>query len=179
MTLFMTHHTRKYSNHITLWYVLIFLLISNITIPAIAQKISIHDISTINQLPVNAIHRIFQDHEGYIWYGTVDGLCRDDGYNVCVFRSDMYTPGIIDDNLILCINEDNNNKIWFGTEKGAYFLDKKDYVIHRLDEKRLKNAYIDRIDRTSDGTMWITTRGKLLHYKDNGQLIKSYATRSN
>ena len=66
MTLFMTYHTIKYSNHIILWYVLIFLLISNITIPVIAQKISIHDISTINQLPVNAIHRIFQDHEGYI-----------------------------------------------------------------------------------------------------------------
>lgn len=179
MTLLTTHHHKKNSNHIISWYVLLFLLISNITVPTTAQKISIHDISTINQLPVNAIHRIFQDHEGYIWYGTVDGLCRDDGYSVCVFRSDMYTPGIINNNLILCINEDNNNKIWFGTEKGAYFLDKKDYVIHRVDEKRLKNAYIDRLERTSDGTMWIATRGKILHYKENGQLIKSYTIQSN
>jgi ligand-binding sensor domain-containing protein/AraC-like DNA-binding protein len=179
MTLIIFHHTRQNHEHTTLWHVLIYLLFNIITNPALSQNISIHQLNTINQLPVNAVHRIFQDHEGYIWYGTVDGLCRDDGYNVCVFRSDMYTPGIIDNNLILCINEDNNHRIWFGTEKGAYYLDKKDYVIHRVDEKRLKNAYIDRLDRTADGTMWIACRGRLLHYKDSGQLIRSYSIQCN
>jgi ligand-binding sensor domain-containing protein/AraC-like DNA-binding protein len=141
------------------------------------SDISIYKINTLKQLPVNAIHRIFQDSEGYIWYGTVDGLCRDDGYNVCVFRSDMYTPGIIEDNLILCIKEDNQRKIWFGTAKGAYILDKKNYLIKPLDRNRLKDKYIDRIERTKDGTMWVAIAGQLLHYQADGRFIKSYGLR--
>lgn len=154
------------------WCALILFFI--ITFPCSSQNIYIHEIRTLDQLPVNAIHRIFQDKEGYLWYGTVDGLCRDDGYNVCVFRSDMNTPGIIDDNLILCINEDKEGNIWFGTSKGAYILNKKTYTISRLDNKRLRGQFIYRIDDTADGTMWVSVLGHLLHYNDDGRLIKSY-----
>ena len=63
-----------------------------------SQNITITDIPTIDQLPVNAIHRVFRDSEGYMWYGTVNGLCRDDGYHVKVFRSDIDTPGLLEDN---------------------------------------------------------------------------------
>ncbi|MCD8318642.1 MAG: hypothetical protein LUC45_07315 [Paraprevotella sp.] len=58
------------------------------------------EIPGLKSLPVNAIHRIFQDSEGYMWYGTVDGLCRDDGYQVEVFRSDFHHPGRLANNLI-------------------------------------------------------------------------------
>ena len=77
------------------------------------------DIPTIDQLPVNAIHRVFRDSEGYMWYGTVNGLCRDDGYHVKVFRSDIDTPGLLEDNLVECIAEDKKGNIWFGT-RGIY-----------------------------------------------------------
>lgn len=144
----------------------------------VASRISAYKINTLKQLPVNAIHRIYQDSEGYIWFGTVDGLCRDDGYNVCVFRSDMYTPGITNDNLILCIKEDCQKKIWFGTSKGAYILNKKDYTIRALDKKRLKDKYIDKIETTKDGTMWVAVAGQLIHYQANGTLIKSYGIKN-
>ena len=52
-------------------------LISSIIISG--QSISVTEIPTLGKLPVNAIHRIYQDKDGYIWYGTVNGLCRDDG----------------------------------------------------------------------------------------------------
>ena len=42
-----------------------------------------------------------RDSEGYMWYGTVNGLCRDDGYHVKVFRSDIETPGLLEDNFCL------------------------------------------------------------------------------
>ena len=65
-----------------------------------------------------------------MWYGTEGGgLCRDDGYMVKTFRSDIHTPKLLESNSITCITEDTNQKIWFGTKRGAYILDKNDYSI--------------------------------------------------
>ena len=33
-----------------------------------AQDIVVREIPSLDKLPVNAIHRIFQDSDGYIWY---------------------------------------------------------------------------------------------------------------
>ena len=62
-----------------------------------AQDIVVREIPSLDKLPVNAIHRIFQDSDGYMWYGTFNGLCRNDGYNIRVFRSDLYHPGLLSD----------------------------------------------------------------------------------
>ena len=96
-------------------------------------------------MPVNAIHRIYQDREGYIWYGTVNGLCRDDGYQVQVFRSDFNRRGLLANNLVECITEDGDGCIWFGTDKGAYRMSKRDYRVEPvghplLDGRILRSA---------------------------------------
>lgn len=135
-------------------------------------NIRITDIPSISKLPVSAVHRVFQDSEGYIWYGTVNGLCRDDGYQIKVFRSDFHTPGIINDNIIQCISESDDKKIWFGTDHGAYILDKNGYKISKLDEN-LSSAFIIAI-WNSDGFMWVSVTGALYKYDMNGALVKTY-----
>lgn len=154
------------------------LLLSCISCWLCGQNISIIDIPTIDQLPVNAIHRVFQDSEGYMWYGTVDGLCRDDGYHVKVFRSDIDTPGLLDDNLVGCITEDREGKIWFGTDKGAYILDKSDYRVYPLDPERLKNRVVAHLHATSDGYIWAGHHGVLAKYNIRGELVKEYSIRN-
>src|SRR5574344_1579939 len=79
-----------------------------------------------NQLPVVGVNHIFQDSEGFFWYGTDGGgLCRDDGYTVHVFRADVNTPQLLASNTVTCITEDSRHRIWFGTTRGAYILDKR------------------------------------------------------
>ena len=68
-----------------------------------AQEISVRPIPMLDKLPVKAIHRIFQDSEGYIWYGTFDGLCRYDGYDIKVYRSDLSNPNLLASNYITYI----------------------------------------------------------------------------
>ena len=104
----------------TMKYILTFIL-SFLSFLVCSQNITITDIPTIDQLPVNAIHRVFRDSEGYMWYGTVNGLCRDDGYHVKVFRSDIDTPGLLEDNLVECIAEDKKGNGSVQT-KGHIFL---------------------------------------------------------
>ncbi|GHU68209.1 hypothetical protein FACS189413_04550 [Bacteroidia bacterium] len=39
-----------------------------------------------NGLSENSVHTIIQDHLGFIWFGTKDGLNRFDGYEYKIFK---------------------------------------------------------------------------------------------
>lgn len=153
-------------------FLLIFSLIE-ITIQA-TSNIRITPVPSLPQLPVSAIHRIFQDSEGMMWYGTVNGLCCDDGYQISVIRSDINTPGLLNDNTIQCIAEGEPGKIWFGTDHGAYILDKANRQITSLSPEILQRSFINNIWKTSDGDLWIATSNKLLRYAPTGRLKKTH-----
>ena len=61
---------------------------------------------TIEQgLPQGYVVSMSQDREGFMWFGTNDGLCRYDGYEFLVFRHDPYDPYSLSHNSILHITE--------------------------------------------------------------------------
>lgn len=136
----------------------------------LAQHILYTELPTQKQLPMSQIYRAFQDKEGYMWYGTSGGgLCRDDGYSIKTFRSDFKTPDLLESNWITCITEDSQHKIWFGTKRGLYICDKKDYQIHLFDDKEIKHWSIDALLIATDGTIWISTNHLILHYDVTGK----------
>lgn len=140
-----------------------------------AGQVELVEIPGLHRLPVNAIHRLFQDSEGYMWYGTVDGLCRDDGYQVQVFRSDFGHRGLLANNLVECVAEDADGCIWFGTDKGAYRIDKRDYRVVPVESAALDGRRVYQMYSTKDGSIWISVDGALLRFR-NHRLVKSYAT---
>ena len=140
-----------------------------------SRNITLGKIPLLEQLPVNAIHRIYQDSEGYMWYGTINGLCRDDGYNVKIFRSDLENPELLASSDITAITEDKDNKIWFGTFRGAYILDKQTDEIHPLKDPRLRGKRIAEIKSTTDGSIWVSISGLLLRYDSNENLLNEYS----
>ena len=144
-----------------------------------AQDIVVREIPSLDKLPVNAIHRIFQDSDGYIWYGTFNGLCRNDGYNIRVFRSDLYHPGLLSDNYITYISEDYEKKIWFGTMKGGYILDKATSQITPMDLQEFSDQNVFTINVTKDGNIWVSMRGVLFRFRADGTLVKRYKTEYN
>lgn len=109
-----------------------------------------------------------------MWYGTVNGLCRDDGYQVDVIRSDIHTPGLLRNNLVQSISEDVKGRIWFGTDAGAYILDKTDRQVIPLDPKRLQGSVVYSLRKTSDGCMWLAVDNKLIRYDASGRHQKTY-----
>lgn len=139
-----------------------------------ARTVKVTPIPTLPQLPVSAIHRIFQDSRGYMWYGTVNGLCQDDGYRLRVFRSDINTGKIMGNNIIQSIAEDAKGRIWFGCDQGVYILDTQNSRITPLHPERLAHQFIAQIYRTSDGMMWLTAGNKLLRYDSEGTFMKAY-----
>ncbi|MEO6549935.1 MAG: two-component regulator propeller domain-containing protein [Ferruginibacter sp.] len=70
-----------------------------------------------NGLSNNAVTSIFQDHNGFMWFGTYDGLNRFDGYECTVFRNVIGDSNSIHSNSINDINEDATNNIWVAGQK--------------------------------------------------------------
>ncbi len=67
----------------------------------------------------NSVRSIFQDHNGYIWFGTYDGLNRYDGYDFKVFRNIINDSNSLPHNYIYALNEDALYNLWVGTGQGV------------------------------------------------------------
>src|ERR1043165_1995331 len=66
----------------------------------------------------NAVTSIYQDYNGFMWFGTYDGLNRYDGYGLKIFRNIINDTTSLIDNHVGVIGEDFNHRLWIGTEKG-------------------------------------------------------------
>ncbi|MCD7962233.1 MAG: hypothetical protein LUF90_01475 [Rikenellaceae bacterium] len=141
-----------------------------------AQKIVYTEVSTRNQLPAAEITCILPDSEGFVWYGTNGGgVFRDDGYTVIPFRSDFNNPELLGSNDITDIAEDKiNNRIWIGTKRGVYVLDKSDYHVYPLNCKELKSKSVNSLNIFSDGSIWISSNEKLYRLKNENSIPVIY-----
>ena len=114
--------------------------------------------------------------QGYIWYGTAEGLCRDDGYNIHTFRSDFKDPDMMPSNVITCLGEDSiTHNIWIGTDKGLYILNKQTYTIASADIAELKDINIEGIIVTSDHSIWINVYRRTFRLSPEGEILKIYS----
>ena len=78
------------------------------------------------------INCILQDHQGYMWFGTKDGLNRYDGYSFKIYKANLYDSTSIGDNHISYLYEDDLHHLWISTQLGGLFL-----------FDRTKNAFIN------------------------------------
>ena len=112
------------------------LLLFVLLLPCAGQSQRMQRLSLPNreQLSAERILHVMQDSEGFLWYATEGGgLCRDDGRQVLVFRSDADHPDLLGGNDVDCMAE-AGQRIIIGSFHGAYILDKRDYSISRLAE---------------------------------------------
>jgi ligand-binding sensor domain-containing protein/two-component sensor histidine kinase len=69
-------------------------------------------------LSQSTVFATLQDSRGYMWFGTIDGLNRYDGYNFMVFTNNPSDSTTISDNVIISIFEDSRKQMWIGTVNG-------------------------------------------------------------
>ena len=70
-------------------------------------------------LSQSAILATLQDQQGYLWFGTQDGLNRYDGYTFTIFRHDAENPNSLTNSSILALVEDPEGILWIGTWGGG------------------------------------------------------------
>lgn len=112
-----------------------------------------------------SINSILQDSTGFLWFATLDGLNRYDGYTFKVFKPQADDPNSISSNRILCLYLDSYGKIWVGTLGGG--LNEYNpltetftrYMHDPDDENSISNNDVYGIVEDDDGLLWIATYG--------------------
>ncbi len=117
-----------------------------------------------NGLSQNTVMAIFQDSQGFMWFGTKDGLNRYDGHSFRIFRHEPGNPNAIGDNIIRDINEDDNHQIWIGTDEGIFLYHPttecfSPFRVATADNKTIQGEIMD-IKKDAHGNMWIVAGGQ-------------------
>jgi len=84
-----------------------------------AFNLPVNYLTTDKGLSNNSVLSVFQDHRGFMWIGTYDGLNRYDGTTVTVFRNRFSDTSSLSDNWVTGISEDKSGNIWLATRKGV------------------------------------------------------------
>lgn len=69
-------------------------------------------------LSQSTVFSIFQDSQGFLWFGTIEGLNRYDGYEFRVYVNNPRDSSTISDDYVSTIFEDSENTLWIGTING-------------------------------------------------------------
>ncbi len=104
-----------------------------------AAQTTFHHLTTADGLSHNTVMDLLQDHKGFLWLGTADGLNRYDGESFQVFRHSVRDGRSLSSNEVKCLLEDREHRLWVGTSSGG---------LNRLDSTGVR---FDRFVRTADG----------------------------
>lgn len=170
----MSHHTLFGFHPWKIFFVCILLMSTSLA----AQNRNLSFFLTLEGLPTDEVEKLYQDKEGYMWIATKNGLCRYDGYQLKVYKSNLYNPELLYDNRINCITEDGNHKIWIGTANGLVILDKRTGIFKKVIPGKLLNNNIQAILATKANEVWIGTAGGLHRYTASKDSFFYYTERS-
>src|SRR6266540_523584 len=83
-------------------FLLIVILLASLPRPVSAQGtlIRFETLSVENGLSQSTVRAIIQDSQGFMWFGTEDGLNKYDGYNFTLYKHDTANPHSVIDNTI-------------------------------------------------------------------------------
>lgn len=114
-------------------------------------------------LSQNAVLAVLQDRQGFLWFGTQDGLNRYDGYDFVVYKNDPDDANSLSLNSILALHEDQDGTLWIGTWGGGlnHFDPQSNlWLRYRHDDADPASLCGDTVTALLDdgaGTLWVGT----------------------
>ncbi len=142
------------------------------------QNIQFERLGLDEGLSQSTIMCILQDAQGFMWFGTQDGLDRFDGYQFKVYRHDPDNEHSLSHNMVQSCKRDKKDNLWFLT--GDVVLNRYDpatghFHHYPLDIESALSGTINIAGLYADktGRLWIATTGSgLARYdEENDELI--------
>jgi len=145
---------------------------------SIIQRLRFEEIETLKGISTSEVLKVYQDREGFIWIATRYGLFKYDGYQVRSYKSNIYTPELLTNNVISCLADDYDHNLWIGTSDGVNVLNKITGEIQKIHIPTIYNNNISCILVTKDNRVWLGTDSGLCLYLRKNNTFKVF-TNSN
>ncbi len=127
------------------------------------------------------VRSIVQDHQGFLWFATADGLNRFDGYQMRIFRGEPGNPRSLGSNFVYTLFVDRSGRLWAGTLGGGlHRFDPltEDFVRYQHDPNDSDSLADNQVHAICDdrtGALWVATSkgldrmdassGRFRHYR--------------
>lgn len=134
-----------------------------------AQLKGWQEITISEGLSQGMIYDLKQDHKGFIWAATKDGLNRYDGYNFTVFTHNAYNKYSLSSNACSTLLVDRHGRLWIGTlNRGLNLYDERTQRFYPIDmsdpaSPDAGNYEISLLAEDPEGNIWVgTSQNKLV-----------------
>lgn len=123
----------------------------------------------------NFVRCIYQDKNGFMWFGTYDGLNRYDGYEFKIFRNNFKNNRSLINNWINAISEDAKGDLWIGTRQGACvyqsLANNFSFLYYYTPQKKAEqlNSVVNDIEADQQSNMFVATADKGLLFFPKGE----------
>ena len=149
---------------------ILLMLALSVTSTSQRDKLHFEHFTVENGLSHGLVRCIYQDHKGYMWFGTHYGLNQYDGYQFKIFQNDPLDSTSIDYNTINFITEDSHGRLWVGTEGSLNYFDSDLNVFTHYqhdpdDSNSLGRGPVHAILEDHNGNLWVST-SEMLHKFD-------------
>src|SRR6185312_16559688 len=141
-----------------------FLLIAAASVAAAADAppLVLTQLTTADGLPQGTVRAVLQDSQGFMWFGTEDGLVRYDGQQ---FIRYSYSPGVsrgLPGNFIRQIIEGPRHDLWLAINGGLarWNRARDDFTVYRHDPRdgrSLASDQVNAVEIDAQGRIWIGT----------------------
>lgn len=122
-------------------------------------------------LPQNYIYSLVQDHQGYIWFGTGQGLVKYDGFNFENFT----TADSLASDAVQKLYLAKDNSLWIGHNNGdlSHF---DGLEFHRIPVEKTSSLVHD-ITEDSEGNIWAIDQNRGLIRVDKDRNVNTFFSR--
>ena len=137
----------------------IIFLLQSLSVFAQSEYYNFSKLNTYTGLSHNQVNAILKDADGFVWFGTMSGLNRYDGYSCRIFRKNYNDSASLPDNNILSLYELPHKKMWVLTTAGPCIYDSytekfdADYYGY-LQSIGLPSGPVFNIIKGKDGRYW-------------------------
>lgn len=162
----------------------IFLLIALLALPfRVFTQVAPYNFSKLDiysGLSHNQVTAILKDAAGYLWFGTVSGLNRYDGYTCKILRNRQNDSTSLADNYVLSLYELPDEKIWVVTKGGPCIYDARTERFNisysnYLQSLGLPNGTMASISKGNNHRYWfLYDSGRLFGYSAIEKKVRSF-----
>ena len=146
------------------------------------QEIRFNHITPDQGVGFGDLWSINEDHEGFMWFGTEDGLIKYNGYNLKLYKNNPSDSSSLSANFVMTMLEDRFDQIWIGTFGGGlnlYNRNQDNFYRYVPEQRNLSVVHRNRVKtllESKDGNIWLGTEGGGIYKFDPDPARRSQMT---